>query len=142
MDSDRSTYLQMIQDPINRMATMSSIFKGFCSTIVAGISGLGYATLNTWILILSFLPVFAFAALDIYYMMLEKRFRYLYSKVASGEHVCDFQMDPGKIGDRSERKKAKATIIDCIKSPSFWLFYPLMFIISGIVICMKCCGGI
>ncbi len=142
MEPNKSAYLQMIQEPINRMSTMSSIFKGFCSTIVAGISGLGYETMNLWILILSFLPVLAFAVLDVYYLSLERKFRYLYSQVASGEHACDFKMDLINRNNKSEMKKAKASIKYCIQSPSFWLFYPLMFLICVIVIFMKAFGGV
>ena len=130
----------MLQEPINRMSTMSSVFKGFCSTIVAGISGLGYESMNIWILILSFLPVIAFAALDIYYLSLERRFRYLYSQVVSGEHECNFMIDLIKKSDKDEMKKAKASVKYCIQSPSFLLFYPLMFLICVIVIFFKCFG--
>ena len=138
---EKSAYLQMIQEPINRMSTMSAIYKGFCSTIVAGITGLGISgNTSSIILILSFLPVLAFACMDIYYLMLEKGFRYLYDQVVSGEHECNFKIDPIKIGNKIEMKKARATVLDCIKSPSFWLFYPLMFVIIVIVVFLKCKG--
>lgn len=143
MENDKNTYLQMIQEPINRMSTMSSIYKGFCSTIVAGITGLSLGeNSNIFVVVLSFLPVLAFASLDIYYLMLERGFRYLYEQVASGEHECNYKMDPIRIGNVTEMKKAKATVVDCIKSPSFWLFYPLMFAIIIIVIVLKIVGSI
>ena len=60
---DKLGYLQLIQEPICRMSTISAIFKGFAAAIVGGIA---------MVLGLSFLPVFAFAMLDIYYLKLEK----------------------------------------------------------------------
>ena len=53
-------YLQMIQEPICRMSTISAIFKGFAATVVAGIAALPYNEVNTWILGLSFAPVILF----------------------------------------------------------------------------------
>ena len=63
---DKKAYLQMIQEPICRMSTISAIFKGFAASIVAGISVISYSTTNMWVLGLSFLPVLAFAVLDVY----------------------------------------------------------------------------
>ena len=66
MSEDKRAYLQMLQEPICRMSTISAIFKGFAATIVAGISAISYSTTNIWVLGLSFLPVFAFAILGQY----------------------------------------------------------------------------
>lgn len=38
MEEGKKEYLQMLQEPICRMSTISAIFKGFAATIVAGIS--------------------------------------------------------------------------------------------------------
>lgn len=129
MEQDKCSYLQMIQEPICRMSTISSIFKGFCATIVAGIAGLSYIEVNTCVLILSFLPVLSFAVLDVYYLTLERRFKFLYNQVNSGVHPCNYDMDIVQFNDSIGIKEAKARIRDCIKSPSIWLFYPLMFLI-------------
>jgi len=142
MDLDKSAYLQMIQEPICRMSTISSVFKGFCATIVAGIAGISFCEVNNTVLVLSFLPVLSFAILDIYYLSLERRFKHLYKQVINGEHENDFKMDIVKFNDHEGMKKANARICDCIKSPSIWLFYPLMFVISGIVIYMKLKGAV
>lgn len=66
MKEGKVEYLQLIQEPICRMSTISAIFKGFAATIVAGIATLPYKDLNTWILLLSFIPVLSFAILDVY----------------------------------------------------------------------------
>ena len=57
MEDGKIEYLQMIQEPICRMSTISAIFKGFAATIVAGIAALTYCEVNTWVLGLSFVPV-------------------------------------------------------------------------------------
>lgn len=124
MDENKIAYLQMIQEPIGRMSTASAIFKGFAATIVAGIAALSYCDVNTYILGLSFVPVLLFALLDIYYLQLEKKYRYLYEQVRTDEHEVDFSMKLTK-----DNKSAKARVIDCIKSLSIWLFYPAMITI-------------
>lgn len=69
---DKLGYLQLIQEPICRMSTISAIFKGFAAAIVGGIAMISFKYINLIVLGLSFLPVFAFAMLDIYYLKLEK----------------------------------------------------------------------
>lgn len=136
MDGEKIQYLQMIQEPISRMSTTSAIFKGFSATIVAGISLISYSETNTWILIFSFFPILAFAMLDTYYVVLERKFRFLYKQVCKDKHPVDFSMD--LTTDPLEKIEAKARIWDCIKSPSIFLFYPLMFAVLIVVIVFKC----
>ncbi len=50
MKDGKTEYLQMIQEPICRMSTISAIFKGFAATIVAGIATLTYTDVNTLVL--------------------------------------------------------------------------------------------
>lgn len=131
----KKEYLQMLQEPICRMSTISAIFKGFAATIVSGISVISYSTTNVWIIGLSFLPVLSFAVLDIYYLKLERKFRFLFNKVCLDQHAIDFSMD--LTNDPLEIISAKARTWDCIKSPSIYLFYPLMFIILIVVFILK-----
>lgn len=137
MEENKIAYLQMIQEPICRMSTASALFKGFSATIVSGIAALTYCDINITVLELSFAPVVLFAILDIYYMQIEKKYRYLYEQVRTDEHEVDFSMELTK-----DKKAAKARVWDCIKSPSIWLFYPAMIIILLIVIQMKLKGVI
>lgn len=132
MKDGKTEYLQMIQEPICRMSTISAIFKGFAATIVAGIATLTYTDVNTLVLFLSFIPVLSFAMLDIYYLQLEKKYRFLYEQVRKDAHDVDFSMDI-----QCDKKVAKARIRDCIKSPSIWLFYPAMTIILIFVFVLK-----
>ena len=121
MNEGKAEYLQMIQEPISRMSTASAIFKGFAATIVSGIAALTYCDVNSTVLALSFVPVLLFAILDIYYLKIEKKFRFLFNQVRTDSHPVDFSMELTK-----DNKTAKSRIWDCIKSPSIWLFYPAM----------------
>ena len=136
MSEDKRAYLQMLQEPICRMSTISAIFKGFAATIVEGISAISYASTNIWVLGLSFLPVLAFAVLDVYYLKLERKFRFLFEQVRMDKHEIDFSMK--LTNDPLENISAKARTWDCIKSPSIYLFYPLMLLILVAVFVLKC----
>lgn len=140
MIDGKKEYLQILQEPICRMSTISAIFKGFAATIVSGISVISYNSTNVWILGLSFLPVLAFAGLDIYYLKLERKFRFLYEQVRLDKHEIDFSLN--LTDDPLEIIKAKARTWDCIKSPSIFLFYPLMITLLVVVIIMKSKGVI
>lgn len=135
MKEGKMEYLQMIQEPIGRMSTASAIFKGFAATIVSGIAALSYRDLNSIVLALSFVPVLLFAMLDIYYLKLEKKYRFLFNQVRSGEHPIDFSMELTK-----DNTAAKSRIRDCFKSPSVWLFYPAMIGILIVVYVLKVKG--
>jgi hypothetical protein len=140
MSEDKRAYLQMLQEPICRMSTISAIFKGFAATIVAGISAISYASTNIWVLGLSFLPVLAFAILDVYYLKSERKFRFLYDQIRLDKHEIDFSMK--LTNDPLEIISAKARTWDCIKSPSIYLFYPLMIAILVVVMILKTSGRI
>lgn len=136
MQDGKKEYLQMLQEPICRMSTISAIFKGFAATIVAGISAISYTSTNIWVLGLSFLPVLAFAILDVYYLKLERKFRFLFDQVRLDKHKIDFSMK--LTNDPLDIISAKARTWDCIKSPSIYLFYPLMLLILVSVFVLKC----
>lgn len=131
-------YLQMIQESISRMSTNAAIFKGFAATIVAGVAALSYNEINTFVLALSFIPVLTFVLLDIYYLALERKFRFLYEKVRKDEHEIDFSMKLTE--DPLEKLSARARIIDCVKSPSILLFYPLIIAVLVAVFLIKMKG--
>ena len=127
IDSRTIQYLQMIQNAIARMSTSAALFKGFSATIVAGISLITYSKQSVIILLLSFIPIIVFAILDIYYLMLERKMRYLYQLVRTGEQPCDFDMEL-TIG-KPDYEKARIRKRDLVKSPSICIFYPAMIVI-------------
>ena len=138
MKDDKNAYLQMIQEPICRMSTISAIFKGFAASIVAGISMINYSSINILVLILSFIPILSFAVLDVYYLKMERKFRYLFEQVRLNKHDIDFSLR--LTNDPLEIISAKARTCDCIKSPSIYLFYPILIAISLAVITLKYMG--
>lgn len=125
-NQDKVAYLQLIQEPIGRMSTISSIIKGFCITVVSGLLCIFFDKNNYYILLLSISSILIFMLLDIYYLRLERRFRYLYNAVAKNEVDIDFSME--LIGTN---KQCGSRVIDCLKSFSIWFFYitPVLFIV-------------
>lgn len=114
-------HLQLYQEPISRMSSISAIFKGFSAAILAGLASASFTEMSKWALVIGLIPLVSFLCLDIYYLKLEKRLRYRYKMVAQGKDKIDFLIKP-QIED-SEKKYAKAGTIDCLKSPSIYLFY-------------------
>lgn len=133
------SYLQMIQGVIDRMSTTSAIFKGFCAAIITGISAVSFTEINRWVLLLAVSPVICFFILDIYYLMLEKRYRALYNSVRTGQHAIDFDLS---LAETKGNKRASASIWMCLKSPSIFLFYTPAIIIAAAVITFKFLGVI
>ena len=74
IDEDKKIqYLQMIQEPINRMSSASVIFKGFLVTCISIICN----DTSIQLLILLFILLFGIFIMDIYYLRMERQFRYL-----------------------------------------------------------------
>ena len=139
-DNGKISYLQMIQNVVDRMSTTSAIVKGFCATLITGIAAISFTEINKWILLIAFLPVFCFTYLDIYYLLLEKKYRVLYDKVRTEEKNIDFDMKLNL--PKTDYINGKATLLDCLKSPSIYAFYGPLILISGGVIVVKFLGVI
>lgn len=127
-------YLQMIQDVINRMSTNSALFKGFTATIVAGALLALVSDLSIWAAIVALLPILCFLGLDLYYLQLEKRYRYLFERVRKGLNNDVFLMEPPPL------KETDVTIAQCFKSISIWGFYLPQIVTLIIVIIILCCN--
>ena len=137
----RTEYLQMIQGTIDRMSTSSAIFKGFTAAVLAGVSALSFSETSTIALIMPFIPILCFTFLDIYYLQLERRFRYLYQQVRLGSHDVDFDLDPPKASEILRRdNKSNVRLRSCCHSTSILLFYLPMLIISIIIVILKIGG--
>lgn len=130
MENGKKEYLQMIQEPISRMSTASAIFKGFAAASVSGI--LTSSNSDVIIISLACIPIVLFAVIDIYYLRLERKFRFLYKQVQSGKQPIDYSMTL-----TTDNRAAQSGILDCVKSPSIWLFYPAMIMILAIAIVHK-----
>lgn len=134
IEENKIQYLTLIQNTIDRMANTSSIFKGFAAAIVAGVTT-SFSEEKWYILFLGMLPIFCFAILDIYYLRIERKYRYLYNQVCNGEHEVDFLMDIHI--SRQDYKLAKYRIIDCISSPSIIVFYGSIIAIALLTVILK-----
>ena len=126
---EKIQYLQMIQEPINRMSSASVIFKGFLVTCISIICN----NIKIQVLCLLAILLIAMFAMDIYYLRMERQFRYLYKCVQNGVYAIDFSMKLNK----NEIKKANATVWQCIKSPSIYIFYLLVLIFYVLLIYFK-----
>lgn len=124
LDDKTIQYLQMIQDVIGRMSTASAIFKGFCATTISGIFAISATDINNWILLLTLVPLLCFFMLDVYYLLLEKRFRVLYNSVREGKKELNFDLMPP---ETSELQGKKISLWYCAKSPSIYLFIYFTF---------------
>lgn len=86
-------HLEFIQTVINRMASHSFLIKGWAITLVVGL----FALLDKKYIVIAFLPVIVFWALDGYFLSRERKFRYLYDEVRErDEEKIDFSMDVSK----------------------------------------------
>lgn len=87
-------HLKMIQGIITRMASNSFSLKGWAVTLVAAIFALTWANISRGFLLIALIPIFAFWALDAYYLNLERKNRKLYDKVRKmDEAEIDFSMN-------------------------------------------------
>ena len=129
LDDKCVPYLQMLQSAIDRMSTSAALFKGFAATIISGIIVVSISEMSVALVICSLIPLVLFAIMDIYYLQLEKRYRFMYSQVKNGIYPCDYNMSPPKVRDiLKSDKTAKVCWYHCVGSPSIWLFYGPMVI--------------
>lgn len=86
-------HLEFIQAVIARMATNSSLIRGWTITIVAALSAFAAANSRVALLAISIISTLMFWGLDGYYLWLERAFIALHAKVAVKEESdIDFSM--------------------------------------------------
>lgn len=129
---NRIAYLQMIESVVDRMSNISANIKGFAVAVVAGITALSFADVSFTVLALSFSSILILLWLDIYYLGMERKYKYFYEQKRKGG-IVDFKLSLDF--KESELKKARATKWQCIKSKSIYYFYgPLILLIAVILI--------
>jgi hypothetical protein len=89
----RAAHLNMTQAVVTRLATFSANAKNFCVTVVAVLLGIAFQQKLPLLLVVAALVVFSFAALDVYYLAQERRFRGFYREVANRPIADATQMD-------------------------------------------------
>lgn len=80
------THLSIIQNVIQRMAANSSSSKAWCIALVSAILVIVADKDRPEMALIALLPITVFAALDIYYLALEKAFRNAYNQFISRLH--------------------------------------------------------
>lgn len=133
-DQNRIAYLQMVQGAIDRMSAKSANVKGFATAIVAGISAISFNDTKPWALLMAFLTVLIFLDLNVYYLGMERRYRFIYDQIRLNPNkLIDFDMKPDL--KESEIKKAEATFSQCLTSVTIRRFYiPITIIMITIVL--------
>ena len=135
IDTNKITYLQMIQSVIDRMSNISADIKGFCVAVSAGIVALTIDSTDIVSFGISILFIMIFLVLDIYYLGIERQYRYLYNKVRMDEIEVDFNL--GMDLKKSEINQAKAKFFQCLSSKSIILFYIPLTLIMTILMILK-----
>ena len=132
---NKRVYLQLLQEPIGRMSSTSAIFKCFSAAILAGLASASFTEISVWALLLGLLPILSFLCLDVYYLSLERKLRYLYRMVVENKKEIDFSINTRL--DKKENKVAKSTPLNCLKSPSILLFYVPVLACASILFILK-----
>ena len=133
--SDKIAYLQMVEDVINRMASISATFKGFAVTVFAGIPAIIFSidgSNRALVLGLSCIGLLAIAGFDCWYFRMEKRYRKLYSQILDKSHPVDFNM--------SNDKSIGVNWKEAVSSKAIWLFYLILIGIDIVLILLCLCG--
>lgn len=120
----RIGHLNMIQGVVTRLATFSANAKNFCITVVAALLGIAFQQHLPLLLLVAALVVLSFAALDVYYLAQERRFREFYRLVADRRLA-----DAGKL-DLSPSKLTLWDYLNGIRSFSTGGFYLLLLIVG------------
>jgi hypothetical protein len=126
------THLQIMQGVIERMAANSSSCKTWCITIVAAILVVVADKEKPQLAWVAALPILLFAALDVYYLAMEKGFRNSYTKFIGKLHAKTltandlYSVAPSQDGSKLQ--------IDALKSFSVWGFYLPLLLLAGFVV--------
>jgi len=131
MESQKATYLQMIQNVISRMAENSFKIKGWGIGVMLAIFSFAGTQGDKRCILFTIIPLLVLWGLDAYYLQLERKYRLFYDvKRKSKEESFDMNLNSIKI----EMKDAsKICYFKCVFSLTELLFY-LTCIITSIVV--------
>lgn len=120
-------HLEMIQNVIGRMASNSFMLKGWTVTLVVAAFTLLYENTSIKSLLVAIVPIVLFWGLDAYYLMLERLYRRLYTRVQKqDENEIDFSMNISE----EDRKDEICSFGKCIFSPTEMYFYLILIVLS------------
>lgn len=127
-------HLEMIEAVAERMAKNSFTIKGWTMGLISIVGALISQNSDKRFLLIILLPAVIFWGLDTYYLILERKYRFLYKKVAElDEDHIDFNLDCNLISlDGIEAKKI--CFFNCLFSKTEVLFYlPIIMVILFIL---------
>ncbi len=115
------THLGILQNVIQRMAANSSASKAWCVTLVSAVLVIVADKGKPDYAYIAFLPTLVFAALDAYYLALEKAFRTAYNEFISKLHNKALtESDLYSVAPKGNMSELQW---QSIKSFSVWGFY-------------------
>ncbi|MGB8368022.1 MAG: hypothetical protein ACLPYZ_01690 [Limisphaerales bacterium] len=104
MNDNKLKHLEFIQNIITRMNANSFVIKGWSVTLVSALFALAADKANLKFVLIAYIPVLTFWALDGFFLSQEKQYRKLYEEVAAKkEDNIDFNLNASKFntGDQS-----------------------------------------
>lgn len=115
------THLGILQNVIQRMASNSSACKAWCVTLVSAVLVIVADKGKPDYAFIAMLPTFVFAALDAYYLGLEKAFRNSYNEFISKLHSKTLtKTDLYSVAPKGNQSRLQW---ESVKSFSVWGFY-------------------
>lgn len=129
---ERMKHLEMIQGVIQRMANNSFLMKGWAVTLIVSVFVLADRNTNQNFFWVAFVPIIFFWFLDSYYLLLERKYIFLYNKVRKKNEKVDFDLS---ITDITYKKVGNKNIkfIRCFFSLNEMLFYLPLGIIMVLI---------
>lgn len=135
-NEDDRLYLQMIQNVIDRMTSCSFQAKGWCVAIAAALFALD-VTQNAKLSLLGIFPALIFWWLDSFYLLCERKYRFLYEMVRKREKDFEYydlnakdvtrkkvyEYLKSKNDEDAKKKSWKYTRWNVIKSETIWPTY-------------------
>ncbi|TNI61209.1 hypothetical protein CF121_10910 [Aeromonas media] len=115
------THLGILQNVIQRMAANSSASKAWCVTLVSAVLVIVADKGKPDFAYIALLPAFVFAALDAYYLALEKAFRNSYNDFISKLH--NKTLTEEDLYSVSPKGNMSSLQLVSLKSFSVWGFY-------------------
>ena len=135
---DRRKHLEFIQTAVGRMASASSIAKGWCLTVATAAFGYALTRDSKPVALLGIIAVVLFGYLDARYLREERKFRALYEDARKG-HVEAYDMRTGPYLDKSDPKyDARCTWLCVLGSWSVWTFYLPLIAVGAAVLATSC----
>lgn len=129
---EKIKHLEMIQNIIQKMTNNSFLLKGWVVTLIVAVFILADKTTNQNYFWIGYVPIITFWFLDSYYLLLERKYIFLYDEVRKNGGEVDFNLS---IVDITYKKvcNQKLKVIRCVFSISEVGFYLPLGVIMAII---------